>query len=507
MTDEEKKTTKKKTTRKKTVKKTEPKEAKEKKPKKAPKKKVSKKKEEKEKIQEEKEDTPKKETETKVSEPSKTKFLSAKGKPLSISSKKKEIKPVIDVDEAVQPSINIGLVGHVDHGKTTLTEKLSGKWTDTHSEEIKRGITIRLGYADSVFRKCPECKGPDAFTVEKICKHHNVPTKFIRKVSFVDAPGHESLMATMLSGSTIMDGALLLIAANEPCPQPQTREHLMALKIAGIKNVIVIQNKIDLVSKERAMRNYDEIQAFLKGTDYEKVPIIPVSAQHGVNIDVLIQTIEEVIPTPKRDPNAIPLMLIARSFDINKPGISPMKMKGGVLGGAIVKGKLKVGDRIEIRPGRIVEEQNKIVAKPIFTTITGAMTGGTSVDELGPGGSVAIMTSLDPAIVHSDSLTSNLIGLPDQLPQIWYDLALEVHLLERVVGSQEDLEVDPIKINEALLLNVNGEVSIGFVNDLSKNTVKCKLKMPLCADVGDKVTLSRRIGTRYRLIGYALIKE
>ena len=136
---------------------------------------------------------------------------------------------------ASQPEVNIGLVGHVDHGKTTLLEALSGKWTDTHSEEVKRGITIRLGYADVAVYK--DDKG---FTIDE--KTGNKKNTFIRKISFIDAPGHETLMATMLSGAAIMDGALLLIAANEVCPQPQTREHLMALNITGIKNIIIVQN-------------------------------------------------------------------------------------------------------------------------------------------------------------------------------------------------------------------------------------------------------------------------
>ncbi|MBN2141841.1 translation initiation factor IF-2 subunit gamma [Candidatus Woesearchaeota archaeon] len=409
--------------------------------------------------------------------------------------------------EDSQPVINIGLVGHVDHGKTTLTEQLTGKWTDTHSEETKRGITIRLGYADIIFRKCPECEGFEAYSTKKTCPHHNVSTRFLRKVSFVDAPGHESLMATMLSGATIMDGALLLVAANEQCPQPQTREHLMALQIAGIKNVIVVQNKIDLVPEERAIRNYNQIKEFLKGTDYEEAPIIPISAQHGVNIDILIHEIESQIKTPDRDPDASPLLLVARSFDINKPGTTPEKMIGGILGGAIVRGRLRKGDKIEIRPGMVLEEQNKMTSKPLSATIMSCMTGGKVVDELGPGGSVAIQTTLDPGMVHSDSLTGNLIGLPGKLPKTWYNLDLEVHLLERVVGSHEEQKVDPIKMNEILLLNVNGGKTIGFVYELSKNRVKCKLKLPICADPGDKVVISRRLASRFRLIGYALIKE
>jgi len=424
-----------------------------------------------------------------------------------LKKKVKEQKKKVVSSENIQPVLNIGLVGHVDHGKTTLTEKLTGKWTDTHSEEIKRGITIRLGYADISFRKCPQCDEPDCYTVLTTCPKHDVPTELVRKVSFVDAPGHESLMATMLSGAAIIDGALLLVAANEFCPQPQTREHLMALEMSGIKNVVVIQNKIDLVSSDRALKNYEQIKEFLKGTSFENSPIVPISAQHEINIDLLIKTIEETIPTPARNETESPIMIVARSFDVNRPGTTPDKMKAGILGGAIMKGVLKKGDRVEIRPGRITEEANQIVAKPLFTTITSAMTGSTPVDELHAGGSVAIMTDLDPSIVNSDKLTGNLVGIPGTLPKIWYNFELECTLLERVVGAKEDLKVEPIKPNEILMLNVNSAATVGFVQSISKNKVKCRLKLPVCAEIGSKVTISRRVGTRFRLIGYGIIKK
>ncbi len=424
-----------------------------------------------------------------------------------LKKKVKEQKKKLESSENIQPVLNIGLVGHVDHGKTTLTEKLTGKWTDTHSEEIKRGITIRLGYADISFRRCPQCDEPECYTVKKTCPTHNVPTELVRKVSFVDAPGHESLMATMLSGAAIIDGALLLVAANEFCPQPQTREHLMALEMSGIRNVVVVQNKIDLVSSERALKNHEQIKEFLKGTSFENAPIVPISAQHEINIDFLIKTIEEYIPTPERNETEDPIMLVARSFDVNKPGTTPENIKAGILGGAVMKGILKKGDRVEIRPGRIMEEANQIVAKPLFTTIRSAMTGSTPVDELHPGGSVAIMTDLDPSIVNSDKLTGNVVGIPGKLPKIWYNFELECHLLERVVGAKDDLKVEPIKNNEILMLNVNSAATVGFVQSISKNKVKCKLKLPVCADAGSKVTISRRVGTRFRLIGYGIIRK
>lgn len=399
-------------------------------------------------------------------------------------------------DSKVQPEVNIGLVGHVDHGKTTLTERLSGRWTDTHSEELKRGITIKLGYADTSFYKTKE-----GYNIE------GKDSEFLRKISLVDAPGHESLMATMLSGASLMDGAILMIAANETCPQPQTEEHLMALEIAGLKNVVIAQNKIDLVDDEKVKKNYEQIKEFLKGTSFEQAPIIPISAQQGVNIDFLIQTLEEHIPTPKRDLSKSPLFSVARSFDINKPGYVPDELVGGVMGGALIQGKLKIEDEVEIKPGRLVEEQNQIKAKPIKTTIKKIISGGKEFNDVTPGGSMGLMTELDPSVVKSDSLTGSMVGKPGELPPVWNNLKLEIKLLERVVGSQEDLEVDPVKLNELLMLNINSAATVGKVVDLGKNKADCVLKLPICAEAGSRVSISRKVGTRFRLIGYGIIKE
>ena len=283
-----------------------------------------------------------------------------------------------------QPEVNIGLVGHVDHGKTTLTQALTGEWTDRHSEELRRGISIKLGYADAAFYRCPGAPEPECYRTDASCPGGE-EAKFLRAVSFVDAPGHETLMATMLSGAAIMDEALLLVAGNEKVPQPQTQEHLYALDIIGVRKVVVVQNKIDLVNPEKAEENYRQIVEFLKGSPIATAPIVPVSANHRVNIDALIETIQATIPTPSRDATKPPLMYVARSFDVNRPGIAVSKLRGGVLGGSLVQGRLKVGDEIEIRPGSPGLTDGR--SEALLTKVAALIAGGQEIDTLQPGGS------------------------------------------------------------------------------------------------------------------------
>ncbi len=404
--------------------------------------------------------------------------------------------------KVVQPEVNIGLVGHVDHGKTTLTEALTGRWTDTHSEELKKGITIRIGYADTIFRKCKD----GSYTVLEKCEDGSKPEQ-ARVVSFVDAPGHESLMATMLAGATLMDGALLLIAANEEVPQPQTSEHLQALEIIGIEHVVVVQNKIDLVSKEQAVENYKAIKEFLKNSRYKDAPIVPISAQQRINLSHLISAIEDTIPTPSRSDKDGQLLYVARSFDINKPGTPIDDLQGGVIGGSIREGSMKKGQEIEIVPGLRVEKKGRMSWQPLKATITSVKTGGQEVPEVHPGGSVGIQTTLDPAVVKSDALAGSLAGVPGKLPPVWEKFTLETTLLDRVVGEKDQLVVDPIKKNEFLMLNVNAAATVGQVVDMKKNKLNVTLRLPVCAEEGSRVTISRRLGTRWRLIGFGIIRK
>ena len=405
-----------------------------------------------------------------------------------------------------QPEVNIGLVGHVDHGKTTLVQALSGQWTDQHSEELKRGISIRLGYADATFRRCPEAEGPEAYTVEPVCPEHDVETEVLRTVSFVDAPGHETLMATMLSGAAIMDGAVLVVGANEPVPQPQTEEHLMALDIIGIENIVVVQNKIDLVDRERATENYEQIRAFVEGTVAEDAPIVPVSAGQEVNLDYLIDAIEETIPTPERDPDAEARLYAARSFDINRPGTRWDDLTGGVIGGSLAQGTLSVDDDLEVRPGREVEEGGQTEYRPIETTVRSLQAGGRGVDTASPGGLLGVGTGLDPSLTKGDGLAGQLAGPPGSLPPTWDAFEMDVDLLDRVVG-QDAGEVEEISTGEPLMLTVGTATTVGAVTSARPGEAEVNLKRPVCAPVGAKIAINRRVGTRWRLIGVGTLTE
>jgi translation initiation factor 2 subunit 3 len=400
------------------------------------------------------------------------------------------------------------MVGHVDHGKTTLVQALSGVWTDQHSEELKRGISIRLGYADATFRKCPNCPEPEAYTVEETCPGCGSPSEPLRTVSFVDSPGHETLMATMLSGAAIMDGAVLIIAASESCPQPQTKEHLMALDITSIDKIVIVQNKIDLVSKERMIEHYNEIKKFVKGTVAENAPIIPISAQQNVNIDLVIQAIEETIPTPERDMDKPPLLQIARSFDVNRPGTLPDKIVGGVIGGTLIQGVLRPEDPLEIMPGRSVESEGRKLWVPINTKVTALMAGGGTQEEGTPGGLLGVGTTLDPTLTKSDILVGQVAGGPGTLPPVWNTFTMKIRLLERVVGATSEADVEPIHTSEPLMLNVGTATTVGVVSSAREGgMVEVQLKRPVCAAVGDRVAVSRRIGARWRLIGVGTIKK
>jgi len=417
-----------------------------------------------------------------------------------LKSERKSDEPVI------QPEVNIGTLGHVDNGKSTLVQALTGVWTARHSEELRRGITIRIGYADAFIYKCPKCKAPSNYTIKAKCPNCGSEAKLKRGISFVDCPGHHSLMVTMLSGSALMDGALFVLASNAKCPQAQDREHLLAAQSVGIKNLVIVQNKIDVVSRERALENHKEIKSFIKGTLAEDAPIIPISAQHGTNIDILLKEIEERIPTPKRDLTAPARIFVLRSFEVNKPGTEVDDLLGGVVGGSVVQGIFHIGDEIEIRPGIPVQEGGKIKYERLVTTVRSLNVSRGPVQEATSGGLVGIGTDLDPSLTKSDGLVGSVAGRIDTLPATLGKITLDVELFDKVVGTELAVPVEKIRTNEALVLNIGTTVTSGLVTSARENLVDIGLKKPTCAEAGSKVAISRRIADSWRLIGFGSLR-
>jgi len=390
----------------------------------------------------------------------------------------------IDIESL--PMLNVGTVGHIDHGKTTLLYKLTGKFADTHSEELKRGITIKLGYAESII----EGKNSEG-KQEK------------RYVSFVDAPGHEMLMATMLSGAAMLDAALLVIAANEGI-KPQTREHLIALQAKNVKNVIIIQNKIDLVTKEQALENYKKIKEFVKGTIAENSKIIPVSAQQNINIDKIKEELMK-IKIPEKNINDKPIFMIARSFDINKPGTEINKVHGGIIAGLLKQGKLKIGDEIEIKPGSYEKIANQFVYKTIKTKIISIYRGNHSIQNATPGGSLAMETELDNILTKTDTLSGCIASKLGELPEIVDKIKIKIKLFDKVFGIEQETKVDPIKPSETLMLSVNTGISVGLIKTINSKTNEAEvhLRIPIVPIKSDNIGIARNINNHWRLIGYA----
>lgn len=384
------------------------------------------------------------------------------------------------------------MIGHVDHGKTSLTKALTGKWTDTHSEELKRGISIRLGYADTTFYKCEHCSGTEAFTTKENCPVCGKKAKKLRRLSIVDAPGHETLMTTMLSGAALMNGAILVIAANEKVPQPRTIEHLMALKAAGIEHIVVAQNKIDLVEKSAAIENHKKIVAFLKENNYENVPIIPTVANFGINIDLLIEAIEQKIPTPTFDDSKPLRMFVARSFDVNRPGVLPEKLVGAVVGGSIMQGTAKIGDELEIGPG--VDE------KPLLSKIVSLSTETGFLEKARPGGLIAIGTMLDPQLSRNDQLKGQVVGKPNSLPKPTKKLLLKYFLFKRLLEEMSN----EIKTNDAIVLTVGTNTVLAQVIKATKDTIELVLDNPVIVETGQKIAISKRQKTGWRLAAYGI---
>ncbi|KAJ7938425.1 P-loop containing nucleoside triphosphate hydrolase protein [Mycena leptocephala] len=397
-------------------------------------------------------------------------------------------------------TINLGTIGHVAHGKSTVVKAISGVMTVRFKNELVRNITIKL---DTPMPRCiykcenKACPRPGCYRSYRSDKEDNPPCerpgcnsrmKLVRHVSFVDCPGHDILMATMLNGAAVMDAALLLIAGNETCPQPQTSEHLAAVEIMKLEHIIILQNKVDLIKEAQALEHQKSIAAFVKGTVAESSPIVPISAQLKYNIDAVNEYIVKRIPIPVRDFTSDPRLIVIRSFDVNKPGAEVDDLKGGVAGGSILTGVLRLGQEVEIRPGVVTKDNaGRNQCKPIFSRIMSLHAENNLLDFAVPGGLIGVGTRIDPTLCRAD----RLVG---QLPKIYTELEISLFLLRRL-------------LERAALINIGSTSTGGRVLSVRADQAKIQLTSPACTEIGEKVALSRRIEKHWRLVGWGSVQR
>lgn len=442
--------------------------------------------------------------------------------------------PLIDIDPSTltplspeviskQATINLGTIGHVAHGKSTVVKAISGVQTVRFKNELVRNITIKLGYANAKIFKCENeaCPRPGCFRSYRSDKEDDPPCerpgcghrmKLVRHVSFVDCPGHDILMATMLNGAAVMDAALLLVAGNETCPQPQTSEHLAAVEIMKLENIIILQNKVDLIKQEQAIEHQMSIAAFVQGTVAESSPIVPISAQLKYNIDAVNEYIVKKIPIPLRDFTTDPKLIVIRSFDVNKPGAEVHELKGGVAGGSLLTGVLRVGQEVEIRPGIVTKDSSgRNRCKPIFSRIVSLHAENNHLQFAVPGGLIGVGTKMDPTLCRADRLVGQVLGAVGKLPNVYAELEISLFLLRRLLGvrteDKKQTKVSKLAKNELLLINIGSTSTGGRVLSVKADLARIQLTSPACTEIGEKVALSRRIEKHWRLVGWGSVQR
>ncbi|XP_013173436.1 PREDICTED: uncharacterized protein LOC106122112 isoform X2 [Papilio xuthus] len=446
---------------------------------------------------------------------------------------------VADVNNSTEVSDNVNgsINGDVDRASPNTAEASMGITPSSPSKsrfEIQQQSNTSLKnteckcgslkcYANAKIYKCdnPKCPRPTSYISGGSSKDDNFPClrpactgrfQLVRHVSFVDCPGHDILMATMLNGAAVMDAALLLIAGNESCPQPQTSEHLAAIEIMKLKHILILQNKIDLVKEGQAKEQHEQIVKFVQGTVAEGSPIIPISAQLKYNIEVLCEYITKKIPVPLRDFTSPPRMIVIRSFDVNKPGCEVEDLRGGVAGGSILQGVLTVGMEIEVRPGLVSKDaEGRLTCQPIFSRIVSLFAEQNELQYAVPGGLIGVGTKIEPTLCRADRLVGQVLGAVGTLPGIFVKLEVSYHLLKRLLGVRTEGDKKAAKVqkltrHEMLLVNIGSLSTGGRVIATKADLAKIALNNPVCTEIGEKVALSRRVENHWRLIGWGQIQ-
>jgi translation initiation factor 2 subunit 3 len=394
---------------------------------------------------------------------------------------KKHIKMItIKLSDVIrrQPIINIGTIGHVSHGKSTVVLALTGKKTQEHSAEQVRNITINLGYANT---KIWYNKDTDEFkTTNSDIELDENEWKLVQHFSFVDCPGHNAYLSTMISGAGAMNGVMLVISGSDDIfPQPQTIEHMTVINKLKISNMVVLQNKLDIINEERAVKNKDDIREFLQGSPYAEKPIIPISASNRLNTDSVIRWLTQQKPTDlKIDTNRIVFNII-RSFDINKPYTPFDDIKGGVVGGTLKEGILTVGDYVEIKPGFMVNGK----PKKLYAKVLEIYSEKNKLEYAIPGGLIAVQLDIDPYLTKNNRMVGQIMGYNINDYKVYQKMELKIKTLK------PDISYDKLSKNDKVYINVNSRTVEANIDKIKDKKVMLTAKSPIVINEDSKISI------------------
>jgi translation initiation factor 2 subunit 3 len=433
----------------------------------------------------------------------------------------------IDIEQIIkyQPTENINMLGHVSNGKSSLVETLTETSTQRYSSEKQRNLTIKLGYGNAKIFKCNSCDAPQCYQsfssskMEAYCKLCGNIMKLIKHISFVDSPGHNLLMQVMLNGTCVANSTIIVESVtNDIIPSQQTTEHINAANILNLKNALVCMNKVDLVSETILREKMSMLKKSLKGTIGEFSPIVPIVANYGINKDIVCEYLCTRIHEEIKDFDSDVKMIIIRSFNINKQNTQIKNMLGGVIGGSIIKGILKIGDMIEILPGIIntynelknkttIGEKNKKNKKnkrkkkwlytPLISRVESINSENNNLDIAIPGGLIGVRLLIDPCFVVRDRLIGNILHpIPENCKDNKYKIFEKIYVSLKLL---DDNELQLIKQSD-LVINHNGcDVKCKATKYKYHKNYKCNLiglellDRPICSEINDHVAISKVI--------------
>jgi translation initiation factor 2 subunit 3 len=413
-----------------------------------------------------------------------------------------------------QPVINIGMIGHVANGKSTIVKNISGEATQRHSDEKIKNITIKLGYANAKIYQCPKCPKPECYQSmpSTIFEHRCVlcaeVCQLVSHVSFADCPGHHMLMETMLNGTCIMNYAILVESAtNDKIPELQTMEHFEIAQEAHIPTSFVCLNKLDLMikNKNKVPDIIERIEDFTQSYNNKcsafgenKIPVIPISGTHDINIDVVLEYIANM-KIPKKNLTKDFKMLVIRSFNVNKEKTPIQELKGGVIGGSLVNGMINLNDEVIIYPGYTKKNpcgsSKKWSYAPLKTKALSINSGKNSLTYAIPGGLIGIQLDIDPSFTGDDGLTGNVIYNKNQKNindiKVYEEITLKYKKLTRKLTEYITEYSKKFDVKDTIQINVNSNNILCKIKSITKESIELVLDKPICLELGEIVTISK----------------